>query len=156
MNRPPPRPRRRRHRGLAPVSAPLARLARALGAAPGYGRLQVAWALAAGDRLGQRTRVRGLDGTCLAVAVPDAAWATQLGALQGTFLGRLARTLGSGVVRRLRFDVVPEAVRVPEAPHPPRARVITDAERQTVAEAGVTDPDLAEAIARAMAASRGR
>ena len=156
MNRPPPRPGRRRQRGLAPVAAPLARVARGLGAAPGYGRLQVAWALAAGDRLGQRTRVRGLDGTCLSVAVPDEAWAAQLGALQGTFLGRLARTLGPGVVRRLRFDVVPGEVRVPDAPATPRPRAVTDADRREVADAGVTNPDLAEAIARAMAASRGR
>ena len=156
MSRSPDRPKGRRQHGLAPVAGPLAEVARALGSAPGHGRLQVAWALAAGDRLGQRTRVRGLDGTLLAVAVPDAAWAAQLGALSGTFLGRLARTLGPGVVRRLRFDVVPGEVSVPEAPAVTRPREVTDTERREVADAGVTDPDLAEAIARAMAASRGR
>lgn len=142
--------------GLVAVSGPLARIARRLGDGPAPGRVAVAWSLAAGDRLGRRTRVIGLDGATLVVAVPDAAWADQLGALRVSLLRGLAGTLGNGTVAALRFEVHPGVVPAPRVEATRRAPSVTDAERRAVADAGVTDPVLAEAIARAMAAGRDR
>lgn len=128
------------------------------GPAAGMGAIVAAWPRAVGEAIAASAwpaRV-ARDGT-LHVATASSAWAFELTQLENTMVERLREHLGAEAPRRLRFAVGPlpeHGVDIAEtssriAPKPGAAHV---AEAERVA-AGIANPALREAVARAAAAS---
>ena len=143
---------------IRPVAEAVAEIAgRVGGGAPR--RLDLAWSAAVGAALSRRTRILGLSGGVLDVAVSDSAWQLHLQAVEGEILSRLSRILGSQRIQRIRWKVRSVGSRARPRRKPPR-RAPPPADARRVAEvqaAGVRDPKLAASIARAMqAADRAR
>lgn len=128
---------------------------RRLGSGRDRGRVDLAWATAAGARLGRHTRVVESGPDRVVVAVPDEAWQLHLSRMRGELSSRLASVLGDGRARRLELVVRPEAL-PPVSPASADTSGITadPGDLEALRADGVHDPRLADAIARAMAASR--
>ena len=62
----------------------------------------MAWPLACGSAVAEKTRAIGFNQGELAIQVPDAAWRTQMLGLSGEYLRQL-REITRGRVERLRF-----------------------------------------------------
>jgi predicted nucleic acid-binding Zn ribbon protein len=94
----------------APVGRPLDRPLRNLGAPKAETVRSVFddWAEVVGESLAARARPVALRRGRLVVAVPDAAWATQLRFLQPQLLARLAEAFGPDEVTAIDIRVRPE------------------------------------------------
>ena len=66
-----------------------------------------AWAQSVGKKIAVHTRAAKMVRARLVVEVEDAIWQRQLFTLTPQILGRLAQSLGQGVVQDLEFRVVP-------------------------------------------------
>ncbi len=67
----------------------------------------LAWPLACGSAVAEKTRALAFTGGELMVQVPDAAWRTQLLSLTGEYLRQL-RHITDGRIERLRFVLAGE------------------------------------------------
>ena len=128
------------------------------GPAAGLGDIVEAWPSVVGEAIARNAWPARLarDGT-LHVATGSAAWAFELGLLEGDLLARLRAALGTAAPARLRFAVgrLPEPpAREPQTTAEQRRRP-TDAQREEAARlaAGIADDELREAVARAAAES---
>lgn len=92
-----------------PLSAPLDRLVRALGAPPPAAFTSVfeSWSEIVGTAIGSATRPLSLADGVLVVAVPDGGWASQLRWMERDLLDKVATAIGEGVVTRLETRVRP-------------------------------------------------
>jgi hypothetical protein len=136
--------------------------ARLLAAAAGHGggdlsAVTAAWPGCVGDAIANAAWPLRLsrDGT-LHVATVSSTWAFELERLGGQVVERLGAALGGAAPTRVRFAPGP----VPERPAPvsaaPAADPTVSAESRAEGEriaAGIADPDLRRAVARAAAAS---
>jgi hypothetical protein len=77
-----------------------------------FGRLTAAWPEIVGDAIARHSRVRGIRGGVLEVAVDGAAWATQLRYLEADLVEQASRLVGAGVVASVRVSIDAE----PETP----------------------------------------
>ena len=80
-----------------PVAASLDRLVRQLGWGPKAAAVGVIadWERIVGPSIAANARAVASEGTTLAIAVEDPAWATQLRWMEAEILGRLAEELGA-------------------------------------------------------------
>jgi hypothetical protein len=67
----------------------------------------LAWALACGAAVAEKTRATAFSDGELMILVPDAAWRTQMLSLTGEYLRQL-REITDGRVERLRFVLASE------------------------------------------------
>lgn len=74
------------------------------------------WRRVAGESIVRLTAPERLAGDILWVAVDDRTWKSQLEKLAPEYIARMARLIGSPLIRRLEFRVDPAAVR---SAHPP-------------------------------------
>ena len=93
----------------APLGQPLDRLLRNLGAPRAKAVRSVFddWAEVVGEQVASHARPVSLRRGRLVVAVPDAAWATQLRFLERQLLDRLAEAFGDGEVTAIDVRVRP-------------------------------------------------
>ena len=67
-----------------------------------------AWAVAVGKRIARHARAERLVRTKLIVGVDDAVWQRQLFTLSRIILGKLAESVGDGLVDEVEFRVAPQ------------------------------------------------
>src|SRR5579884_3833646 len=75
-----------------------------LASAPAEERIMLAWPLACGARVSERTQAAGMEGKSLLVQVPDAAWRQQLQQLSPQYLQALRAMCGEEI-ESIRFVV---------------------------------------------------
>lgn len=119
------------------------------------GALDRVWNRVAGGRLAQRTAPLRLEGRTLFIAVADPSWARHLEGLAAPLLSGLRGALGGKAPARLRFVVRPDRLPSPAPRVAPTAPPgVEPREQALVRDSGVRRPELAAAIARAMARHR--
>lgn len=126
------------------------------------GRVFEVWERAVGPMVAKKVRPRGFRAGVLHLEVTSSAWAHELSLLRPQLLAALTRELGAGVVKELRLVVGGERL-VPTGDEAPLTPVL---ERQALspevegaiheAVAGLQDPVLATAVARALASGARR
>ena len=120
-----------------------------------------AWPGAVGDAVARHAWPARMarDGT-LHVATSSSTWSLELTLLQATMLERLGAALGDAAPTRLRFapGLVPDLRTPQDAAAPASALEPGAGDRLRAAEltAGIEDPELRDAVARAAAASLAR
>jgi hypothetical protein len=140
---------------MRPIGGDVRRELSRFGPAAGMADLVAAWPEAVGEAIARNAWPARLsrDGT-LHVATESAAWAFELGQLEGRLLERLRATAGEAAPARLRFAVG----RLPE-PDPAAERAVQpgpkpspddEAEARRVA-AEIEDEDIRSAVADAVA-----
>lgn len=92
-----------------PLSAPLDRLIRSMGAPPPATLISVfeSWSDIVGSAIGSASRPVSLADGVLVVAVGDGGWASQLRWMERDLLDKVAAAVGEGVVERLEIRVRP-------------------------------------------------
>ena len=70
-----------------------------------FEKAELAWTLACGAAVAERTRVLGMADGILRVAVPDAAWCAQLRDFAPRYLAAINRLWPTGGVRRIEMVV---------------------------------------------------
>jgi len=85
--------------GLHAIAAELIR------SAPPQEAAELAWALACGAAVAERTRVLGISEGVLRIAVPDAAWCAQLRDFAPRYLAAVNRLWPEGGVQRIEMVV---------------------------------------------------
>ena len=78
-------------------------------AAPPAEAAELAWALACGAAVAERTRVAGLENGVLQIAVPDAQWRAQLLEFAPRYLAAIGKLWPQGKIKRI--EVTPEKKR---------------------------------------------
>ena len=68
------------------------------------------WRKVAGESTVRQAKPERLSAGVLLIAVADRAWKTQLEKLAPEYIARMARLIGSPLVKRLEFEVDPAAV----------------------------------------------
>lgn len=135
--------RRALRRSGVPDAGLLAEVTRAWPGAVGPAVARAAWP----QRLGR-------DGT-LHVTTVSSTWAFELGRMEAEVRDKLAAALGDATPPALRFATgpVPSPPAEEEAPVRPPEPTPEEVSRSAVVSAGIEDPELREAIRRAVAAS---
>jgi hypothetical protein len=143
---------------LEPIGGELRRELGRLGPGGAMSEVVAAWPAAVGPSIARNAwpaRI-GRDGT-LHVATSSSAWAFELTHLEGTISARLEEQLGTPAPARLRFAPGPVPEPGAEAETAPKPTVPAPSPRELAAAeelaAGIADPGLREAVARAAAAS---
>ncbi len=77
-------------------------MAHAIDLVPAEERPAVAWSLAAGDKVAERTRVLACHDNVLVVQVPDSTWRAQLMAMAPQFLSHLRQF---APIERIEFQL---------------------------------------------------
>ncbi len=120
-------------------------------------RLHAAWPSIAGPELAARSRVVRIFGNVAVIGVVSPVWAQQLALLKPRLLAAIAREIGPGVIRELRFtalsDSGPEPAALPANSQPP-APAPEDRAYASQLAAAVEDSGLASALARLIARQR--
>jgi len=140
---------------LAPVLAQALRQ-RGLGHLVLLTRLVQHWHTIAGPQLATVTQPESIDirTRVLFVTVSDAIWLQQITFYQAQLLENMRRVLGAVPITRLHFRLAMSAPRQPVSSAPEKVlepAPLTALEAQQLQEgtAGITDPDLREAVRRA-------
>ena len=89
-------------RGLQKIALELIR------SSPELERPMIAWPLACGIAVAEKTRAVGFSDGILAIEVPDAMWRTELREMSGKYLAALRQLLGNSV-RRIEFILPQQA-----------------------------------------------
>ena len=138
---------------LAPVLAQTLRQ-RGLGHVVLLARLVQHWGTIAGPQLAAVTQPESIRARVLFVTVSDAIWLQQVTFYQAQLLENMRRVLGDVPITRLHFTLAMSSPRQPVSSSPDEVLEpvpLTAVEEQQVQEgtAGITDPELREAVRRA-------
>ncbi len=138
---------------LAPVLAQALRQ-RGLGHVVLLARLAQHWCTIAGPQLAAVTQPESIRARVLFVTVSDAIWLQQVTFYHAQLLENMRRILGDVPITKLHFTLAMSSPRQPVCSAPEEVLEpvpLTAAEEQQVQEgtAGITDPELREAVRRA-------